>query len=209
MIRRIFTIWSFAVATCIVVAIFITATTLSQLAFAVILYPLLVYIAYKAFLDQRLDARIKSAVHSKSIDPLKDSIEISDDDRRVFLKLVGSTGIFLFIYSLLNIGKKPQSVISNKLVKLGNHTLGSDFPGFDAGSTEEKSLDQLIAGYKIAEVDNNDVSYYGFIDIRGAWYIMQADTGVGSFRYVRGEAGFPENWANRKKLKYDYLDKVF
>lgn len=207
--RKIFTIWSFALATIIVVAIFITATTLAQLAFAVVLYPLLVYVAYKAFLDQRLDVRIKSAVHSNSVDPLKESLDINDDDRRVFLKLVGSTGIFLFIYSLLNISRKPSSMIPKEWLKLGGHHLDPTIPHDVDHIQGQKTVDQLMDGFKIAEIDNADISYYGFMATNGAWYIMQANTGAGSFRYIRGESGFPENWKNRKNLKYDYLDKVF
>lgn len=209
MIRKIFTIWSFALATCFVVALFITATTLTQLAFAVVLYPLLVYVAYRAFLDQRLESRIKLAVENNSINPLKESLEVNDDDRRVFLKLVGSTGIFLFIYSLLNISRKPTSMLPKEWLKFGGQQLHSPVPSDQEHVQGQKTADQLMEGFKIAEIDNADISYYGFIATNGAWYIMQAKTEEGSFRYVRGEAGFPANWANRKKLKYDYLDKVF
>ncbi len=209
MIRKIFTIWSFAIATCIVVAIFIMATTLTQLAFAVVLYPLLVYVAYKAFLDQRFEARVKTAVAKNDILPLSESMEVSDDDRRVFLKLVGSTGIFLFIYSLLNISRRPTSMIPKEWMKIGGQHLSPTVPHDQSHIQGQKTVDQLMEGFKIAEIDNADISYYGFIATNGAWYIMQAKTEEGSFRYVRGEAGFPANWANRKKLKYDYLDKVF
>lgn len=208
--KRLFTIWSFALATLLVVAIFVTATTVIQLACAVIAYPFLVYVAYKAFLDQRLDVRIKSAVKSNSIEPLKASLAVNDDDRRVFLKLVGSTGIFLFIYSLLNISRKPTSMIPREWLKFGGKSLQADMKNFDSGVVQsQKTVDQLMDGFKIAEIDNADISYYGFTAVNGAWYIMKANTGAGSFRYTRGEADFPANWQNRKKLTYDYLDKVF
>lgn len=209
MMRKIFTIWSFAIATCVVVILFVTATTLTQLAFAVVMYPLLVYVAYKAFLDQRLEARIQTAVATNSINPLKESLEVNDDDRRVFLKLVGSTGIFLFIYSLLNISRKPTSMIPKEWLKFGGQQLNSANPLDHDHVQGQKSVDQLMEGFKIAEIDNADISYYGFIATNGAWYIMKANTDAGSFRYVRGESNFPANWANRKRLKYDYLDKVF
>lgn len=210
MVKKIFTIWSFALATLIVVAIFITATTFTQLAVAVITYPLLVYVAYKAFLDQRLDARVESAARSNSVEPLKASLKVHDDDRRVFLKLVGSTGIFLFIYSLFNISRKPTSMIPREWLKFGGKALEADMKQFDPGMVQnQKSIDQLMEGFKIAEIDNADISYYGFMATNGAWYIMKANTGAGSFRYVRGESNFPANWKNRKTLTYDYLDKVF
>lgn len=67
---------------------------------------------------------------------------------------------------------------------------------------------QPTDGYQIAEIDESETSYFGFVDTKGHWFIMKEDT-AGSFRYTRGESGFPNNWSIREKLKYDYYDRVF
>lgn len=64
-------------------------------------------------------------------------------------------------------------------------------------------------GYRISEIDENDsVTYYGFTNKDGAWYIVKEDTN-GSFRYAKGEKEFANNWETRRDLKYDYFYNTF
>ena len=64
-------------------------------------------------------------------------------------------------------------------------------------------------GYKISEVDEGSISYYGFINNQGAWLIMREEIDGGSFRYAKGSSDFPGNWASRENLRYDYFNALF
>lgn len=71
-------------------------------------------------------------------------------------------------------------------------------------ATGEQSVDE----YQIANIDEDDIGYYGYNNKDGGWYIIKIDTD-GSFRYSRGNTDFPANWERRDKLEYDYFNNVF
>lgn len=61
------------------------------------------------------------------------------------------------------------------------------------------------AGYMIANSDENqNLKYYGFMDRFGHWYILLENTTEGSFRYVKGNDGYPDNWTARASQEYGY-----
>ncbi len=129
--------------------------------------------------------------------------EISDSDKRMFLKLIGSTGIFLFFYSILN--KRIGSLLFNDMATPSrNLALGNAVPA-DIKPDE----DQIKEQYRIAEVDDSVVAYFGYINKDGGWYIMKADTENGSFRYAKGDFDFAVHWQNRQNLQYNYFHLVF
>lgn len=69
-----------------------------------------------------------------------------------------------------------------------------------------------IAGYKIANKDDDaSPNYYGFINAKGEWYILEetVSAGADTYRYARGANNFATNWTNRASLTYDYFDVVF
>jgi|SRR3989344_4858578 len=206
------------VAACIVVIIaFITATTYLQLAVAILLYPVLVIFAHNVLVGARArySTRVSTispynsqaaAIHTEKIESSEMSrIRVSDIDKRVFLKLVGGAGIFLFLFSLLS--KKTESIffknlpLQSPIIPTGDNTVGSN--------NINTAQNQPLGGYTITEIEDDIVSFYGFTNNEGFWYIMKVDTQTGSFRYVQGTSNFASNWAKREKLNYDYYSDVF
>src|SRR3989344_465058 len=180
-------------------------TSYIQLGLVILLYPLLILFVYK-FLTRRWRRRgeaNETTTTTKTINKI-DSLGISDIDKRVFLKLIGGAGIFLFFFSLFN--KKAEGLFFKSIPgsASGQVTL-TDTDGNAINPAQNQPLD----GYSITEIDDNTIAYYGFLSKDGAWYIMRADTINGSFRYTKNKTNFSDNWTNRENLKYDYYNYVF
>ncbi len=193
-----------------VAAIFITSKTYTQLGIAVLLYPLLAFFGYKVFLERKTITGagvIKTPLQGISQKIAAETAKtpepgIADIDKRTFLKLIGATGVSFFLISVF--GQKIQSLLfGQNLAQVpaltGNPPVNQ--PGTAAASPTD--------GYTISEVDDNIISYYGFINKEGHWFIMKGDTNTGSFRYTRGRSNFPESWKKRQNLDYDYFHQVF
>lgn len=128
---------------------------------------------------------------------------ISDDNRRLFLKLVGSTSLSIFFMAVL--GKKSASAAFFGSVP-GPGTISVKN---SEGVTIDPSEKQPTDGYTITEVDDTgNTSYYGFVHKTGAWYITQ-ETNTGAYRYAKGTSLFSTSWTGRTLLTYDYFDNVF
>jgi len=211
--RKALTYTSFIAASLLMIFAFVTAKTYSQLGIAVIVYPLMTYFAFKLFIkkDHKVPAiavqlpPVKQ-VKNQELEEVKvvtDNVGITDIDKRAFLKIVGAAGLSFFVFSLL--GRRAESLLFNKALDSGiTKPLGGPATG-DAGPTGSLPTD----GYKISEIDENDITYYGFTNNNGGWLIMKVDTDTSSFRYAKGDSNFPKNWANRQKLKYDYFYNLF
>ena len=85
----------------IITLIFVTSTSYTQLAVASLLYPPLIYFAFKFFPKEireeegeRFVVKVK-AEGGKHREP----VEIVDVDKRAFLKMVGAAGFSFFIFS--------------------------------------------------------------------------------------------------------------
>lgn len=210
-ILKTITYSSLAVATIAVITTFLTATSYTQLGAATLIYPLLVFFAFKAF------PREETEGHNFSVEiPLKPTpkstleptveeataIEVSDFSKRAFLKMIGATGISFFLASLLN--RRFDGQFFGKVSDKGITAI-EDTKGVKVDPAQTQPTD----GYRISEVDDNAITFYGFIKKGGAWFIMREDTSNGSFRYAKGETGFPTNWENRKTLTYDYYHNIF
>ena len=211
--RKILIYCSFIIAGLVVIAAFLTATTYTQLAVAILIYPLLVCFAFKAFprkaqmypLKKPVTAVIQPPVkpaEKVESDKEKNTLGITDIDKRVFLKLIGGVGLSLFLFSIFN--KKAEGLFFKSLPAPGKVSL-EDI----AGNKIDPAQNQPTDGYRISEIDDNVVTFYGFTNKDGAWFVMREDTDTGSFRYARGDGNFPGNWTNREKLKYDYFSNVF
>jgi len=202
------------VATFILVLLFLTSQSYTQLALAIILYPVVAFFALKVFprktsfnIDFRpFIKKLRSMMptkHTPKHQPaqaqhIKKSVEVTDIDKRTFLKLIGATGLSFFIFSIL--GRRTEALL------FGDKSLQSTFGGNTSNSSDSSSLSS--GGYRISEVDNGVVTYYGFVK-SGGWFIMREDTENGSFRYTKGDDNFPKNWSNRENLNYDYYDNIF
>lgn len=202
--KKILIFGSFIAASMLVAVTFVTSTTYTQLAIATLLYPPLVYFAFKCFPHKSYKTDIDKPV--VAIQPVtkskKENVETVDIDKRAFLKLIGAAGFSFFIFSIF--AKRAESLLFGKAVESGVVAL-EDTAGNKINPTERQPTD----GYIISEVDNGEFTFYGFINKNGGWYIMKENPDTGSFRYTKGESNFPGGWNNRKLLNYDYFHNVF
>lgn len=127
-----------------------------------------------------------------------------DLNRRNFLKLIGSAGIFFFLLSIFS--NRVENTLLNPKVFPGLNPVPN--PANSTSKEETPTITPKPEGYQIAEIDDSTPSYFGFTKVGGAWYIMQENDN-GSFRYTKGDSDFPSNWERRSDLKYVYYDQVF
>lgn len=206
MYRLLLINFSFVIALAVVVATFITAKNYTQLGIAIILYPLLIFAAYKAFEKKILSpplkkppAQVRPMVSraEKIEDVKKESLGVSDTNKRLFLQLIGATSLSFFLISIF--GRRIETLFFGQ-------NLGT-LPPLPAKTTPAPA--PPTDGYSISEIDDSIVGYFGFVNKDGGWFIMKRDTEKGSFRYAKGLSNFPGNWENRQNLKYNYFHNVF
>jgi hypothetical protein len=230
MVRKALVYITFIIASVFVVGAFVTANNYIQLLLAVVLYPPLVFFAYKLFLQNSsmqssvfsgnmshaplAGANINQPLPSPQIPPVNTyqetkgaspkKVEIQDVDKRTFLKVIGAAGLSYFIFSL--IGRSVESLFVGRSL-----TTGSGLAGVLPGNSKTNTGNTLADGYSISEIDDSNISatYYGFVNKDGAWFIMKENAEESSYRYASGKSNFEENWANRNGLKYDYYYNLF
>lgn len=191
-------------------AIFLTTTTYVQLATAIVLYLPLIYLAFKLFPRkthiiippiQTIPNKDK-VEQSLSEQPIDKELGISDINKRAFLKIIGATGISFFISSLFS--RKAGPLILGRAEEPEMTTLKNT-----TGKIIDPAEHYPTDNYKISEVEYGTNTYYGFIDQGEGWFIMKEDINSGTYRYIKGDTNFLENWNNRENLKYDYFNRVF
>jgi len=143
--------------------------------------------------------------NSEVISPMK----ISDQNRRQFLKMAGSTGLGLVALSLLD-PKKAGATFFGSVPGPGTMSIK------DAdGNKIDPAARQPTDGYKISKLDDttsDTYSYYGFVDQIGQWYIQRETTSgvnAGTFLYAKNTAGFTTAWDDRVNQNYASFDSTF
>jgi hypothetical protein len=210
--RKTITYSTFAISLLAVVILFVTAKSYTQLAFAVILYPAFAYFVLKLFpreknteheitLQLPINNSVLQSTTTESTTTDKAKAGVADVDKRDFLKLIGVAGVSFFLFSLFS--KKAQIPFFGKMGAADNVTL-KNAKGIAIDPAERQPMD----GFQISEIDDSIIAYYGFTNKNGEWFIMKEDTESSSFRYIKGEKGFPESWSNRTRLKYDYFYNI-
>lgn len=128
---------------------------------------------------------------------------VPDNDKRLFLKLIGSTGFSLLLMALFT--KKAQASFFGS-APLGPGVVGvKDLAGNRINPAEKNPTD----GYEITNIDDTGTpAYYGFVKSTGAWYIME-EGATGAYRYAKGDTSFSTNWTIRSSLTYDYFNNIF
>lgn len=126
-----------------------------------------------------------------------------DLDRRMFLKLISSTGLMVFIFSIFS--QKAEGAFFGSVPGPGTVAL-KDASGVVINPAQLQPTD----GYKIARVDDSSPAYYGFIRKDGAWFIMREESD-GTYKYAKGSSGFSANgWSVRNtSLTYSDFDITF
>ena len=125
-----------------------------------------------------------------------------DLNRRMFLKLIGSAGITLFLFSIFT--KKAEGAFFGSVPGTGTISIKDT-----TGAKIDPAIKQPTDGYTLAQVDDGvSNTYYGYLNKDGAWYILREDSSS-NYRYTKGGSSFATNWTNRASLTYDYFDAIF
>ena len=89
-------------------------------------------------------------------------------------------------------------------------------PGY--GINDLMVLHFAHADFKISDQDvdsgDPDITYYGYVNRVGEWYIMRRDNSPASgddraYRFVKGGSGFATGWSGRQGLSYEAYDTCF
>lgn len=199
-----------AVGSTVVVLVFVTATSVVQLIIATTLYILIAYLVLITFprkvtisTPSQTTTNASLPIAAIETTPVQETSNVEDDDKRSFLKLISISGISLLFYWLFT--KKGRGPLFGGASEESGTVAIQNIEGNQINPAESHATD----GYKITEVDDAIIAYYGFTHKNDSWFIMRLDTDSGSFRYTRGESKFAGSWNNREKLKYDYYTNVF
>ena len=211
---RLWLIYNIIILSLIFTTSISSATSLTNYLLPLLILPMLYYLSKALLKKSRRKKVSKSMVYDSTIKaqdvmpttPIEGEVittGISDDNRRLFLKLVGSTGLSIMIMAIF--GKKSaQAAFFGSVPGPGTVSV-KDSTGTTIDPAEKQSTD----GYEISQVDDSSTpSYYGFVHKTGAWYITKEDA-TGGFRYSKGASAFATGWSSRASLTYDYFDNVF
>lgn len=189
----------------------ISAKNFSEMTGSFIYLPLIFYFASQLLVNrsskkfQEKPKKILSSIPtriSETIIPEEIIPGVNDQDKRLFLKLIGSAGFSLLLMALFT--KKAQAAFFGSVPGPGTVSIKNS-AGIKIDPAEEHPTD----GYEVAEIDDSSTpSYYGFLKKTGAWYVMKENSS-GAYRYAKGSSSFSTNWSNRASLTYDYFDSVF
>lgn len=130
---------------------------------------------------------------------------VSDKNKRLFLQLIGTTGLSLLLMAIFN-RRARDTFLSGGNVPVAEAVSVKDISGNIINPAEKSATD----GYHISDIDDKDrtkPAYYSFVKDNGSWYILQNIEG--NFRYAKGDANYQTSWEVREKLRYDYYNKVF
>lgn len=77
-------------------------------------------------------------------------------------------------------------------------------------ATEDKQ-DATLFHYKLARlpVPGDTLTYLGYLDKDGNWYITEIDEANGTQKYVKGTSGFTTAWSNRASNTYEDFNNIF
>ena len=222
--KRVALIYNIIIIGTFLGASLITAKSISQVAFNLLFIPPLVYFLrlltanlktnhlFSTDVGARRDVpllpetKMDAIVTTDSSDAIQPEIvsdpDVTDINRRLFLKLVGGAGVSVFMMSLFT--NKAQASFFGSMPVPGAMTV-KDSTGIAIDPAEKQPTD----GYEISEIDDSaSPAYYGFVHKTGAWYISREESN-GSYRYAKGPIDFPGGWALRTTLVYDYFDNTF
>jgi hypothetical protein len=218
--KKILIYYNFVVTSLMILLGFLSTESVAQLASATLFYPIFVYFSLQVFPNRQkaiiLPKEVTPSKKGKKLKSTKDKIETLkkieegevnkkfDLDRRAFIKLIGSAGTAVFIFSVFGI-KKAQAAFFGSVPGPGIVGL-KDSSGNLIDPAEKHPTD----GYKISELDDSVPAYYGFTNADGEWFIMREESS-GAYRYWRGSSNFSANWALRDDAgtTYDYFENVF
>jgi hypothetical protein len=208
--NRLLIYYSFIVVSIMVVTGFAGAQTTPQLITAILFFPLGFYFLLRIIPRQNRaivlpdqEPTTKAKAKGGKVEKLKK--EKYDFDRRAFVKLIGSAGVTVFLFSLFT--KRAQAAFFGSVPGPGTVAL-KDTAGNKIDPAEKHPTD----GYKISQLDDSTPAYYGFVNKDGNWFIMREESS-GDYRYANdtstGVGSFATGWTNRAGHTYNYFDSIF
>ena len=205
--KKIVVLYSFVITSFMAISGILNATSLPEVASAVMLFTPLAFYFTVLMLPKKH--------HSvPAIEPIIDIIpnELKkikntdyDPERRKFLKLIGAAGGSLFMLAMFT--KKAEAAFFGSMPGPGTVSI-KNTSGTQIDPAEKKPTD----GYNITEIDDSAADiYYGFVNKEGAWYI-QKELSTGAYRYTTGASDFTNvttGWPNKANLSYGYFNEKF
>ena len=207
--NKLLTYYSFIIVSVMVVSGFLGASSTPQLVSALLFYPMLVY--FFSLVTPKKQKSIappqisKGEIGKPAFEEVALKVEKPkgyDMNRRAFLKLIGTAGASLFLFSVFT--KKAQAAFFGSVPGPGTVAIKNS-SGVQIDPAEKGPTD----GYAITEIDDGTPSYYGYMDKNGNWYITKEDVVAGNYRYAKGTTGFSDNWDDRINLSYGYFNDTF
>lgn len=201
--KKILIYYNFVVVSLIVVVGFLSAESYMELVTSTLFFPLFAYFALQV-LPKKAKAIVLPTVkiqQAEAAEVLELKKEGVDTNRRAFLKLIGTAGLSLFMFSLFT--KRAEAAFFGSVPGPGSVSI-KDTSGNKIDPSEKQPTD----GYKITDIDDSSPAYYGFLNKNGAWFIQKEGVS-GDYRYTKGSAAYSTNWTNRASLTYDYFDNIF
>lgn len=213
--NRILIYYSFFICLFLTIVGVFSAKNTNQLLTSFIYLPLIFYFGTKILhimikkspnknvtKNKNYSIQSSSSNFQKAIVPEEIPMGVADNDKRLFLKLIGSTGVSLLFMALFT--KKAQAAFFGSVPGPGVVAI-KDSAGNKIDPAEKNPTD----GYEITEIDDSgSPAYYGFVKKTGAWYIMLEDSS-GGYRYAKGSSDFAISWTGRALLSYDYFNSIF
>ena len=217
--KKLLIYYNFVVVSLMIVGGFLGTGSYAQLASAALFFPLAAYFLFLV-LPNRSKAiifpepqEIKKTKKKKAKTEVLKAEKIEDDgsekkrldvNRRAFVKLIGSAGVSLFLFSIFT--KKAQGAFFGSVPGPGVVALKDT-----SGTQIDPAIKLPTDGYKISEIDDSSPSYYGFVDKDGDWFIMK-ESSTGQYKYYKktgSDNDFTTDWPNRGGFTYLYFDSIF
>ena len=184
----------------VVTAGFLSAATPSEFIISIIFSSLVIYFLISVWPSMGFKFHLSGIPR---VEVAAKGNEKVDVDRRDFLKLVGTAGVSIFLYNLF-FRRDSTPLFGNSTPNTPTPLALKNAQGQVINPAEKSPTE----GYYISQIDDSEISYFGFINKMGQWFIMRQDTDD-SYRYSRGDKDAAGNWTQRSKLPYDYFDNVF
>jgi len=212
--KKLIQYYSFVIVAILTIIGFTSAGNVGQLLPAILTFPLLVYFGLaiapkrsRAVVLPKMQSAKGEKIEVGQVTKLKPGFDL---DRRAFLKLIGSAGITVFLFSIF--AKRAEAAFFGSVPGPGTVAIKDA-----TGTVINPAIKHPTDGYRINQVDDTSsatYSYYGFTNKDGAWFIMREVTSgvdAGQYRYTKGTSGFAAGWADRvdPDTPYNYFDEIF
>lgn len=208
--KKIIIYYNFALISIMIFSGFFGARNFAELFSAILFFPLGIYF-FNLILPHKKNALVipdPVQLVEEIIKPGEKAKKVAekpnpkfDMDRRMFIKLIGSAGISLFLLSIFS--GKAQGAFFGSVPGPGTISVKDS-----SGVVVDPAIKHPTDGYNISQLDDGNPAYYGFLEKTGKWFIMREES-TGDYRYAKGDSSFSTNWTGRAGLTYGYFDAVF